>query len=360
MGATFTHFNPSSDENGQNIIDRFNTQIKNIDTQTSDVYCIFVRDDGHLYKHKINSVSKPIVMVMTPLQLYTYIFGEVFKTYTKNDAYRAITDAELESVCNDFHLHLKNVSSINADNADNFEPEEKKKFAVRFPDNAYGKYIGQSEILYSRIIDKNTNRTLYHYFPIMIEENNVSYHVVLKYERTIDVKLLHFNPFQQDLYALANSTLSNIEDLCIIEIKADKVHILFAFEQTSYIFPQTKQEIYSFIFGVVYKKYIENPLYKNMTKSQLDLICYDFELYLKDSQSNIKDLNCTSEKDINNEEYSFHKLFPNNLFSRCLGQTETMYMSKLWDSKTKKIDCYYFPIFIRSNNKTYNVLIMND
>ena len=110
MGTTFTCFNPFNDENGQNLSERFANKINNITDQTMNVYCIYISDDK-LHKYKINSKSKPVEMKdYTPLKLYKYIFGDVFRRYVDNIHYKNMTDIELEQICKDFAVHIKNTS----------------------------------------------------------------------------------------------------------------------------------------------------------------------------------------------------------------------------------------------------------
>ena len=104
MGNTFiSGFNPLCDENGQNLQERFAKQIGLIGEVTTDVYCIFISDDNKCRKYKINDTAEPEEMkTYTPLKLFKYIFGEVFKRYIDSPEYKNMSNEELEHICSDF------------------------------------------------------------------------------------------------------------------------------------------------------------------------------------------------------------------------------------------------------------------
>ena len=341
MGTTFTHFNPLCDENGQNLSERFATNIKNITEKTNNVYMIYIRE-GECYKYKINDNVEPVKMGKTSYQLFRYIFGAVLRNYVDDIRYKNMSPDELDQICYDFTAHLHNTSNIILGDP------ELERFSVKFPNNAFAKYADLSKIYFAKIIEQDTRKTLFFHFPIQIEEKGVSYHVVLTNLESRDISLSSFNPFEIDMKILANGILKDLDKLSIVHIKKNGVYIQFVAEKDVFKYCETPLEFYKVIFGM-YKEYVDNDEYKNMTEEDLVQICNDFELYLNHFNTNEIEYDET-----NKSKYLFHVLFPNNLFSKCVVGT---YMSKILDETGKKVKYHYLPIEISANNMVYNAVI---
>ena len=393
MGTSFTHYSPFSDEDGLDLQTRFATKINNVDTNTKNLYCIFVSDDK-CHKFKINGTKEPIEMKdYTSLKLFKYIFGNVFKNYIDSPEYKNMSEGELEQICNDFAEHLKTTSNVKIIDALDVERE---RFIVKFPNNAFAKYADHSKLLFSRIIDADTRQTMYLYFPIKIVEDADSkqYDVVLKYSETRNISIIGFNPFENenendngvagdcmidDMTVFANAILTDLKNSCILYIRENIIFIGFIGEKVVFKYGETPKEFYKMIFGEMFKDYITDENYKNMNNDELAKVCSDFELYLnyfktttidgededKDNNYNDKNTNTDINADINADKYAFHTLFPYNVFSKCIREKYKTYipkyMSKIMGTKhndsLKKVKYHYLPIAIISNGKTYNVLI---
>ena len=378
MGTSFTHYSPFSDEDGLDLQERFATKINNVDNNTKNLYCIFVSDDK-CHKFKINGTKEPTEMKdYTPLKLFKYIFGNVFNNYIDSPEYKNMTEGELEQICNDFTEHLKTTSNVKIIDALDVERE---RFIVKFPNNAFAKYADHSKLLFSRIIDADTRQTMYLYFPIQIveEADAKRYDVVLKYREKRDISIIGFNPFDDndcmmdDMTQFANAILTDLKNSCILHIRENRTFIEFIEEKVAFKYGETPQEFYKMIFGEMFKDYITDENYKNMTDDDLTRICNDFALYLDyfktttiDSEDNG---NTDINTDINSDKYAFHTLFPNNVFSKAIiSKSNTTnkdkympkYMCKIIDKSLKKVKYYYLPIAIISDGKTYNVLVENN
>ena len=375
MGTSFTHYSPLSDEDGLDLQTRFATKINNVDTNTKDLYCIFVSDDK-CHKFKINGTKEPIEMKdYTPLKLFEHIFGNVFKMYIDSPEYKNISEAELEKICSDFAEHLKTTSNVKIIDALDVERE---RFIVKFPNNAFAKYADHSKLLFSRIINADTKETMYMYFPIQIEEGAYSkrYDVVLKYREKRNISIIGFNPFDDSdcmmdgMIQFVNAILTDLKNSCILHIKKNRICIEFIGEKIAFEFSQTPQELYRTIFGEMFKDYITDENYKNMSNVELNKICEDFALYLDYFKTTtIVDEDGENGKNcdyINSDKYAFHTLFLENVFSKTIisKTNKATYMCKIMDTKNNnsltKVKYYYLPIAIISNDKTYNVLIKNN
>lgn len=377
MGTSFTHYSPFSDEDGLDLQTRFATKINNVDNNTKNLYCIFVSDDK-CHKFKINGTKDPIEMKdYTPLKLFKHIFGNVFKNYIDSPEYKNMTEGELEQICNDFAEHLKTTSNVKIIDALDVERE---RFITKFPNNAFAKYADHSKLLFSRIIDADTRETMYMYFPIQIEEDADSkrYDIVLKYRQTQtrNISITGFNPFDDDdcmmddMTQFANAILTDLKNACILHIKENRTFIEFIEEKVAFEYTQTLQEFYKVIFGEMFKNYIMDENYKNMSDVELANICNDFTLYLNYFKMNTIDGDDDNGDDcndyINTDKYAFHTLFPNNIFSKAIISKTNKdkyipkYMCKIIDKSLKKVKYYYLPIAIISDGKTYNVLVENN
>ena len=357
MGNTFiSGFNPLCDENGQGLQERFAKQIGLIGEETTDVYCIFISDDNKCRKYKMNDTAEPEEMkTYTPLKLFKYIFGEVLKRYIDSPEYKNMSNEELEQICSDFAEHLKTSDKVLVKDA---EDVEKERFSVKYPNNVYAKYADQTKVWFSRIIDPDTRKTNYFYFPIQIQEDEKKYHVVLKHHEIRDIQLAYFNPFNVNLQSSANAILLDLsrENCCMLHIKENKITIEFCEDQSSFVFTLTPKEFYRMLFGKIYKDYILDEKYQNMTDKELDQICTDFEAYLEYFKTNE-----IVPEETNKKKYMFHVMFPENVFARSIidrkcADKSTTYMCKIFGDKSRKIKYHYLPIEIIANDKTYNVL----
>ena len=348
MGSTFTHFNPLSDENGLGIQERFTSKI-NISEKTEDVYCIFVRDDNKCCKYKVNDKTGPAEMKdYTPKKLFRFIFGYVFKRYIDNPLYKNMSKEDLEKIGSDFLQHLKNSDNVLIKDA---EDAEKERFSQKFPNNAFAKYADPSQVLFSRILNEDTRKTEYFYFPIMLEENKKRYDVILKYQASRDIGLTTYNPFDDndcmmdDMAEFARAILTDLKNSCILHIRKERILIEFIEEKTVFAYEQTSQEFYKMVLSRMYEDFAHDTL----TVEELLQVCADFELYIK----------TTAIEDVNSDKYAFHTLFPSNAFSKGIisrGQ-KTKYMYKIMDIKDKqRVKYHYLPLAVKSNDKTYNVL----
>lgn len=346
MGSTFTHFNPLSDENGLGLQERFNTKIKHINEQTADIYCIFVSDDI-CRKLKVNGKLAPVEMRnYTPKKLFKYIFGNVFKLYIDNPLYKNMSEEDLEQIGSDFLQHLKNSDNVLT------EDTEKERFSQKFPNNAFAKYADPSQVLFSRILNEDTRKTEYFYFPILLEENKKRYDVILKYQASRDIGITTYSPFDDndcmmdDMAEFAKAILTDLKNSCILHIRKERILIEFIEEKTVFAYEQTSQEFYKMVLSKMYEDFAHDTL----TEEELLQVCAEFELYIK----------TTAIDDVNSEKYAFHTLFPSNAFSKGIiskGE-KTKYMCKIMDIKNKQLIKYhYLPLVVKSNDKTYNALI---
>ena len=359
MGNTFiSGFNPLCDENGQGLQERFASKIGLIGEETTDVYCIFISDDNKCRKYKMNDTAEPEEMkTYTPLKLFKYIFGEVLKRYIDSLEYKNMSDEDLEKICADFSEHLKTSSKVLIKDAADVEQQ---RFSIKYPDNAYSKYADQSKVWFSRILDADTRETKYFYFPILLEEDGKRYHVVLRHHEFRDIQLAYFNPFNVHLQSSANTILKELEkesscraNCCMLHIKESKITIEFCEDQTSFVFTLSPKQFYRLLFGKIYKDYIEDELYQNMTDEELDKICSDFEAYLEYFKTNE-----IVPEETNKKKYMFHVMFPENVFARSIIDAKsTTYMCKIFGDKSRKIKYHYLPIEIIANGRTYNVMV---
>jgi len=360
MGNTFiSGFNPIKDEDGLNLQERFDKKIGLNGEETSDVYYIFISDDNKCRKYKMNDEAEPEEMkTYTPLKLFKYIFGEVFKRYIDSPEYKNMSNEELEQICSDFAEHLKSSDKVLIKDAADVE---KERFSVKYPDNVYAKYADPTKIWFSRILDADTRKTMYFYFPIQIQEDEKKYHVVIKHHEIRDIQLAYFNPFEVDLITSANKILIDLEkgskeNCCILHIKESKITIEFCEDQTSFVFTLSPKEFYRMLFGKIYKDYIKNEVYQTMTDEELSKICTDFEAYLEYFKTN--DI---VKEETNKKKYMFHVMFPDNMFARSIidrkcTDKSTTYMCKIMGEISKKIKYHYLPIEIIAKDRTYNVL----
>jgi len=358
MGTTFTHFNPLSDENGLDLQERFNTKINHIGEHTNNVCYIFVSDDNKCHKYKINSMADPELMKdYTPLKLFKYIFGHVFKHYIESPQYKNMSEEELLQICDDFAQHLKSSAKVIIHNTADVE---KERFSVKYPNNVYAKYADPNKIWFSRILDADTKKTLYFYFQIQVEENGKKYHVVLKHHEFRNVQLTCFDPFDINLQSLANNVLLESEksNLCIMHFTGNKITLEFYEEQLYIAFSLSPTKFYKLLFGKIYKTYILDELYQNITDEELVKICSDFEIYLEYFKAN----NIFVEE-ADKCKYMFHRMFPNNVFSKCFSMVQEEdkikpYMCKILDETSKKVKYHYLPLKIIANKKkSFNVVV---
>jgi hypothetical protein len=393
MGTTFTHFNPLCDENGLGLQERFHERVNNsIKLETNNVYCIFVSDDI-CRKFKVNDKSGPVEMRdYTPLKLFKYIFGDVFKRYIDNPSYKNMSDEELLQICSDFAEHLKNSDkAFIKDDAD----VEKERFSAKFPNNAYAKYADPTKIYFSRILDPDTRKTVYFYFPILLEEDETQYQIVLKYQemRTIGIKT--FNPFDDkdcmidDMSEFAKAILTDLKNSCILHIREERILVEFIEDKVVFEYEQTSKDFYKMVLSQMY----EDFTHETLKEDELLQVCADFELFIKPTA-------IEEGEDVNSDKYAFHTLFPNNAFSKRISEANVSeanvseanvseanvseanvseanvseatvsgakqtyipnYMCKVRDIKNKKIvKWHYLPLAVVSNDKTYNALISMD
>ena len=388
MGTRFTHFNPLSDENGLGLQERFHERVNNsIKVETDNVYCIFIGDDDKCHKYNINNTkAAELIKDYTALKLFKYIFGDVFKRYVDNPSYKNISEEDLLQICADFAEHLKTSGNVLIKDA---EDVERERFSVKYPNNAYAKYADPTKVWFSRIIDPDTRKTLYFYFPILLEEDETQYHIVLKYRESRQIGIQTFNPFDDkdcmmdDMGTFANAILTDLDNSCIIHINETKISIEFIKDKTEFSYSDNKVDFYRMFFSRMYEYLVRDY---RLSETELKQICDDFESYL----NYFKTTEFAETEDINSDKYAFHTLFPNNAFSkRISGATVSKanvseatiseatiseanvseakqtyipnYMCKVRDIKNKKfVKWHYLPLAVVSNDKTYNALISMD
>jgi hypothetical protein len=363
MGTRFTHFNPLSDENGLGLQERFHERVNNsIKVETDNVYCIFIGDDDKCHKYNINNTkAAELIKDYTALKLFKYIFGDVFKRYIDSLEYKNMSEEDLLQICADFAEHLKTSGNVLIKNA---EDVERERFSAKYPNNAYAKYADPTKVWFSRIIDADTRKTNYFYFPIQLEEDGKRYHIVLKHHEFKDIQLAYFNPFSVNLQSSANAILKELEkesscraNCCMLHIKESKITIEFCEDQTSFVFTLSPKQFYRMLFGKIYKDYIEDELYQNMTDEELSKICTDFEAYLEYFKTNE-----IVPEETNKKKYMFHVMFPENVFARSIidrkcTDKSTTYMCKIFGDKSRKIKYHYLPLEIIAGGRTYNVMV---
>ena len=368
MGTRFTHFNPLSDENGLVLQERFHKTIK---VETDNVYCIFIGDDDKCHKYNINNTkAAELIKDYTPLKLFKYIFGDVFKRYIDSLEYKNMSEEDLLQICSDFAEHLKTSGNVLIKNA---EDVERERFSAKFPNNAYAKYADPTKVWFSRIIDPDTRKTLYFYFPILLEEDETQYHIVLKYRESRQIGIQTFNPFDDnmdDMRTFANAILTDLDNSCIIHIKETKISIEFIKDKTEFSYSDNKVDFYRMIFSRMYEYLVSDY---RLSETELKQICDDFESYL----NYFKTTEFAETEDINSDKYAFHTLCQNNAFSKRISEATVSeatvseatvseayipnYMYKVRDIKnTKIVKWHYLPLAVVSNDKTYNALISMD
>ena len=187
MGTTFTHFNPLSDENGHDLFQRFEHQIKSISKKTPNVYIIYILDDADkCLKWKIDTPVTDICSLrQTPMEFFKYIFGNVLTHYIDDPAYKNMSEQDLSQISKDFIEHLK-TTSINVSTLD-FEQES---FCVKFPNNMFSKCADKSKMYFTRNINQDSNLTVFYYFPIMLEEKSPDTYHTDKYHVIIGINTL--------------------------------------------------------------------------------------------------------------------------------------------------------------------------
>ena len=357
MGTTFTHFNPLSDENGLGLQDRFTSKI-NITDKTDDVYCIFVSDDI-CRKYKVNDKASPVEMRnYTPVKLFRFIFGYVFKHYIESPEYKNMSEEDLLKIGSDFMKHLKNSDKVLIkDDAD----VELERFSVKFSNNAFAKYADPSKVFFSKILNTNTRKTEYFYFPIQMEEiydgEVKKYHVILKYQEMRTIGITTYNPYDDDamiddMSDFAKAILTDLKKSCILHIREERILVEFIEDKVVFAYEQTSREFYKMVLSKMY----EDFAHETLNDDELVQVCSDFELYIKMNEIAV-------EEDVNSDKYAFHTLFPNNAFSkRIISKGEkTKYMCKVRDIKNKKlVKWHYLPLAVVSNDITYNALISMD
>ena len=377
MGTRFTHFNPLSDENGLGLQERFHERVNNsIKVETDNVYCIFIGDDDKCHKYNINNTkAAELIKDYTPLKLFKYIFGDVFKRYVDNPSYKNMSEEDLLQICADFAEHLKTSGNVLIKDA---EDVERERFSAKYPNNAYAKYADPTKVYFSRIIDPDTRKTLYFYFPILLEEDETQYHIILKYNESRQIGIQTFNPFDNDcmmddMGTFANAILTDLDNSCIMHIRETKISIEFVKDKTEFSYSDNKVDFYRMFFSRMYEYLVSDY---RLSETELKQVCDDFESYL----NYFKTTEFAETEDINSDKYAFHTLCQNNAFSKRISEATISeatvseatirkakqiyipkYMYKVRDIKNKKIvKWHYLPLAVVSNDKTYNALISMD
>ena len=112
----------------------------------------------------------------------------------------------------------------------------------------------------------------------------------------------------------------------------------------------TALKLFKYIFGNVFKRYIDHPSYKNMSEEDLLKICDDFAQHLKTSEKVfIKDA-----ADVEHERFSVK--YPNNVYAKYADPSQVLF-SRILDEDTRKTMYYYFPILLEEDKKRYHVVL---
>ena len=116
----------------------------------------------------------------------------------------------------------------------------------------------------------------------------------------------------------------------------------------------TPKKLFRFIFGYVFKHYIESPEYKNMSEEELEKICDDFMQHLKTSDKVlIKD-----DADVELERFSVK--FSNNAFAKYADPSK-VFFSRILNKETRETEYFYFPIMLEETltekRKRYHVIL---
>jgi hypothetical protein len=170
----------------------------------------------------------------------------------------------------------------------------------------------------------------------------------------------HFNPASDengmDLQTRFTSKIKNIteqtEDVYCIIVSDDKCHKYKVNNKSAPVEMKdyTPQKLFRFIFGYVFKHYIESPEYKNMSEEDLEQIGSDFIQHLK----NTKKVILQDAKDI--ELGRFSVKFPNNAFAKYADHSK-VFFSRILNEQTRETEYFYFPILLEENKKKYHVIL---
>ena len=170
----------------------------------------------------------------------------------------------------------------------------------------------------------------------------------------------HFNPASDEnglgLQERFTSKIKNIteqtEDVYCIFVSDDKCHKYKVNDKSAQVEMKdyTPKKIFRFIFGYVFKHYIESPEYKNMSEEDLEQIGSDFMQHLKNSNKVlIKD---TADVELGR----FSVKFPNNAFAKYADPSK-VFFSRILNEETRETEYFYFPILLEENKKKYHVIL---
>ena len=170
----------------------------------------------------------------------------------------------------------------------------------------------------------------------------------------------HFNPLSDEnglgLQERFTTKIKNIteqtEDVYCIFVSDDKCHKYKVNDKSGQVEMKdyTPKKLFRFIFGYVFKHYIESPEYKNMSEEDLDQICSDFMQHFKNSKKVI----LKDAADVELGRFSVN--FPNNAFAKYADPSK-VFFSRILNEETRETEYFYFPILLIENKKSYHVLL---
>lgn len=170
----------------------------------------------------------------------------------------------------------------------------------------------------------------------------------------------HFNPLSDEnglgLQERFTTKIKNIteqtEDVYCIFVSDDKCHKYKVNDKSGQVEMKdyTPKKLFRFIFGYVFKHYIESPEYKNMSEEDLEQIGSDF-------MQHVKNCNKVILKDAADVELGrFSVKFPNNAFAKYADPSK-VFFSRILNEETRETEYFYFPILLEENKKRYHVIL---
>ena len=170
----------------------------------------------------------------------------------------------------------------------------------------------------------------------------------------------HFNPLSDEnglgLQERFTTKIKNIteqtEDVYCIFVSDDKCHKYKVNDKSGQVEMKdyTPKKLFRFIFGYVFKHYIESPEYKKMSEEDLEQIGSDFMQHLKNSNKVI----LKEAADVELGRFSVN--FPNNAFAKYADPSK-VFFSRILNEETRETEYFYFPILLIENKKSYHVLL---
>ena len=172
----------------------------------------------------------------------------------------------------------------------------------------------------------------------------------------------HYSPFSDEdgldlqtrFATKINNVDNNTKNLYCIFVSDDKCHKfkINGTKEPIEMKDYTPLKFFKYIFGNVFKNYIDSPEYKNMSEGELEQICNDFTEHLK-TTSNVKIIDA-----LDVERERFIVKFPNNAFAKYADHSKLLF-SRIIDADTRETMYMYFPIQIEeeADSKRYDIVL---